>query len=169
MNALTKVEDFKPSTGCSELAYFWRGACLELFSQAELAVADCIEALRSAGMQLPKECAHPFPATRLSGLRDLLSRDPFDGHAPAGILKIDHFLEQQKFRPWLAHGRFRFVGEAVDIELTSYPHNQRLNAEPMRFHPLEMLQLAQALEASLRSLKQQLGQIVASAKRRTAA
>jgi hypothetical protein len=165
MSALNKIEVRDVARDCSEVAYFWRGACLDLFSQFELVVADCLEALQEAGVELPRECFHPFPATRLSGLRDLLEAHSFEGHSREAIARIGESQEQQKVRPWLAHGRFSFSSDAVTIALTSYPHGQRVDAEPQTFNAFEMLRFTKALHATLASLRQQLGQIVASARR----
>ena len=154
--------------GPEYLAYFWRGHCLNHFSRGEVAISDCIEALREFGEALDANSRHPGAAARSRALRLALQSRPYGGHTKVALQRLVEWDDLSLERAGLAHGLFKCTPRGVTITLTEYLSGERRD-HPPKFHSLDdMRSYLSRLEACVQKLDVQLGQIEAYCRRHTA-
>lgn len=146
--------------------FMWRGYCLELFSRAEYAVSQCLEAFERSGAVTASGAHHPGAHARLRELRAILETTACGGHERVALQRLEEWSNLCVQRAWLAHGRFRITDAGVTVELRSHDGKTRTDHTAHHLTALEMLALLDCIEKAQIALVQQLGQVRASAMKR---
>ena len=148
------------------LAYAWRGACLELYSEVERAVSKTLEAVATEGNVSTAESHHHAAGVRLRALLQALRSGSFSGHEARAVALLERWETLDKHRIYFAHGQSR-VGDRVII-FTIEPRVLRAEQPAARkeYDLFAMLELITELHEYTQRLRQQLGQIKAACRRR---
>ena len=155
----TDFETFDP------LPSFWRAECLNFFAMGELAVANCLEAMRDAKVSLDPEGAHPGHAARMRALSSAFSTHEFAGHSKVAAARLEDWQHLHEHRLWLAHGVMTVVGAAADFRLFTYLSGERKDMGVKRYERAEMRELLNRLCTIHHLMVVQFGQIHAACKR----
>jgi hypothetical protein len=143
-----------PVTVCA-----WRGCCIEVFARAEHSVAECLEALQSAGLSLSKDAYHPGAAARLRALDDCLTRYTFEGQERTARKRIAQWQKLSEIRLYLAHARLVATSNGITIHHITFDGKGRDTLPKRTLTQPEMLALLRELEEAHHLLRTQLGQI----------
>ena len=159
------IADQAGSVSLEEMAYVWRGECLDLFSAGEGVVSNCLEAVRDSSLQLSKESSHPGFAARARSLSEVLAQARFSGHSRKALRFLDEWRNLYSRRVWLAHGKMEIHKESISLRYCDYSDGNLKISEPAKYTSSEMDVLLQQLRQGLRRMEQQFGQIAAACKR----
>jgi hypothetical protein len=138
------------------------------FSRAEVAIADCIEAIRDSGGELDTESKHPGAAARSRSLAAALRTRSYGGHEKVAIQRLIEWDELSLERAALAHGLFDIKQGGVTISLTEYLSGERRDKPPRFYSAEDMRGFLARLESCVQNLAVQLGQIEAVCRKGTA-
>lgn len=147
-----------PITVCA-----WRGCCIEVFARAEHSVADCLEHLRQAGLELGKDASHQGAVARLRALDDCLAAYTFAGHETHARKHIGAWQKLCEQRAYLAHAKMKATKAGIAINHFEFASKPRETSPPKALGRVEMLELLAELEQGQRLLHSHLGQIKAHA------
>ena len=149
-------------------AMYWRGACMDLFSQSEKLISVCLEHLRDCKHPLDEESLHPGAAARLRSLLKALEKSSFSGHERMARKILQEWQELALHRPYLAHGIFAVEQHAAVVHLIEYLKGGRERHPPRRYSKKDMEDLLADLEKGVRRLSSQLAQIRAASVKQAA-
>ena len=142
MTAIWLAEERGEFAPFDPVASFWRAECLNLFAMGELAVANCLEAMREAKAQLDPESAHPAHVARMRALSQAFSIHAFAGHSKVAAARLEDWQHlHDGHRLWLAHGVMTVVGAAADFRLFTYLSGERKDMGVKRYERAEMREL----------------------------
>ena len=150
------------------VAMYWRGACVEMFSQSEKLISDCLEHLRACNHPLDDESSHPGAAARLRSLLKALEQRSFSGHERVARKILQEWQELALHRTYLAHGLFTVEQESAVVHLSEYSKGTREDHPPRRYSKKDMERLLTDLEKGVRRLSSQLAQIRAVSEKQAA-
>ena len=156
---LGKLETFNP------LPSFWRGECLNLFSMGEVAVADCLDAMREANVALDTESTHPGQAARMRALMLALSTYRFAGHSKVAAARLEDWQHLYEHRHWLAHGVMTIAGSTTEFRLLTFFSGEPEEKGVRRYDRMEKRELLGRLCTVYGLMFAQFGQIQAACKR----
>ena len=139
----------------------WRGAVLEVFARADVAVDECIAALGQAGGDLGAQAHDRDVANRMRALARFLEAQNFSGPSRACIATLAQWCDDLPRRDLLAQGAVSLTHDGVQVRLRRFEGDAQPKVMSARYSRLEMLALLKRLGQSQLVLAQQLGQIMA--------
>lgn len=142
----------------------WRGAVLEVFARADVAVDECIAALSRAGRDLGAQAHDRDVANRMRALARFLEAQNFSGPSRACIATLAQWCDDLPHRDLLARGAVSLTRDGVQVRLRRFGGDTQPKDMSASYSRLEMLVLLKRLGQSQLLLAQQLSQIMADAR-----
>ena len=141
----------------------WRGAVLEVFARADVAVYECIAVLGREAHDLGAAVHDGEAATRMRALARFLEAQNFSGPSRACIATLAQWCDDIPRRRLLADGTMSLTREGVHVRSRQFGGDGQPEEMSARYSRVEMLVLLKRLGQSQILLQQQLAQITADA------